>query len=172
MTRVHSFAPISAADAQVLVLGSMPGKASLQAGQYYAHPQNAFWKIIGQVFGLDPGSRYTERLKILTVNQVALWDVLRTCTRESSLDSDIIESSIIPNDFKNFFASHPGINRVYFNGAMAEKSFTKHVLPTLGEMSRRTYVRLPSTSPANASATLEAKIAAWKCIVSTVQKRR
>jgi TDG/mug DNA glycosylase family protein len=172
MTQIHSFAPIASDDAQVLILGSMPGKASLAANQYYAHPQNAFWKIIEHVLGLDPGSCYTDRLKILTVNQVALWDVLKTCTRKSSLDSDIVESSIIPNDFKGFFGSHPSVSRVYFNGAMAENSYRKHVLPTLGEMSRLTYVRLPSTSPANAALTLEAKIAAWKRIVPTVQKRR
>jgi TDG/mug DNA glycosylase family protein len=172
MTRIHSFAPIAESDAQVLVLGSMPGKASLQASEYYAHPRNAFWKIIEHMFGLDPGARYTERLEILTANRIALWDVLKTCTRESSLDSDIVESSIIPNDFKNFFASHPGVNRVFFNGAMAEKSFRKHVLPTLGEMSRLSCVRLPSTSPANASSTLETKIAAWKCIAPTVENRR
>ncbi len=112
---VHSFAPISSDDAQVLILGSMPGKASLEANQYYAHPQNAFWKIVGRVLSLDPGTRYTDKAKILTANRVALWDVLKTCTRESSLDSDIVESSIVPNDFENFFAGHPGISRIYFN---------------------------------------------------------
>ena len=169
MTQVHSFAPISADDAQVLILGSMPGKASLKANQYYGHPRNAFWKIIGQLLGFDSRSCYTDRLEILTVNRFALWDVLKTCTRESSLDSDIVESSIVPNDFENFFAGHPGISRIYFNGAMAETSYKKHVLPTLSEMSRLSYVRLPSTSPANASSTLESKIAAWKCIVPNVR---
>jgi len=150
----------------------MPGKASLKANQYYAHPRNAFWKIMGHVLGVDLGSRYTDRLKILTANRVALWDVLKTCTRKSSLDSDIVESSIIPNDFRAFFGSHPDISRVYFNGAMAENSYRKHVLPTLGEAPRLSCVRLPSTSPANASTTLEAKIAAWRRIVPTVQQRQ
>ena len=169
---VHSFAPISSDDAQVLILGSMPGKASLEANQYYAHPQNAFWKIVERVLGLDPGTCYADKTKILTANRVALWDVLKTCTRESSLDSDIVESSIVPNDFKAFFASHLSVSRVYFNGAMAEKSYRKYVAPTLGEISRLTYVRLPSTSPANASLTLEAKIAAWKCIVPKHRRRQ
>jgi hypoxanthine-DNA glycosylase len=172
MTQVHSFAPISSGDAEVLILGSMPGKASLEANQYYAHPRNAFWKIIERAFGLDPGSCYTDRIKILTANQIALWDVLKTCSRTSSLDSDIVESSIIPNDFEAFFASHPGVRRVYFNGAMAEKSYRTHVLPTLVEMSRLSYVRLPSTSPAHASLTIDAKIAAWECIVPKVRAQR
>jgi TDG/mug DNA glycosylase family protein len=172
MTRIHSFAAIASGDAERLILGSMPGKASLEANQYYAHPRNAFWTIIERAFGLDPGASYSDRIKLLTGQQVALWDVLKTCTRESSLDSDIVESSIIPNDFGAFFASHPNVRHVYFNGAMAEKSYRKHVLPTLGEIPRIAYVRLPSTSPAHASLTIEAKIAAWKCIAPRARKRR
>jgi hypoxanthine-DNA glycosylase len=157
---------------QVLILGSMPGKASLAANQYYAHPRNAFWKIVERAFDLAPESCYSDRIGVLTARQVALWDVLKTCTRESSLDSDIVESSVVPNNFESFFESHPDVSRVYFNGAKAEKSYAKHVLPTLGESIRITYVRLPSTSPANASMTLEDKISAWKCIAPRIPKRR
>lgn len=172
MTRIHSFAPIASDDAERLILGSMPGKASLEANQYYAHPRNAFWTIIERLLGLDLDACYADRIRLLTAHQIALWDVLKTCTRESSLDSDIIEASITPNDFETFFVSHPNVRQVYFNGAMAEKAYRKHVLPTLGEPPRLTYVRLPSTSPAHASLTLEAKIVAWKCIAPKVRKRR
>jgi len=172
MTEVHSFAPVASDDAERLILGSMPGKASLEADQYYAHPRNAFWKIIERLLGLDLDACYADRIRLLTAHQIALWDVLKTCTRESSLDSDIVESSIVPNDFKTFFGSHPNVSHVYFNGAMAEKSYRKHVLPTLGETPPLTYIRLPSTSPAHASLTVEAKIAAWKCVAPKVRRRR
>ena len=171
MTRVHSFEPIASDDAEVLILGSMPGKASLEANQYYAHPRNAFWKIIERACGVDCEMSYADRVEILTANRIALWDVLKTCTRESSLDSDIVESSIVPNDFESFFAAHPNLNRIYFNGAMAEKSYRKHVLPRLGEQSRLRYARLPSTSPAHAALTLEAKITAWNCIAPAERAR-
>ena len=163
---VHSFAPVSAPDAEILILGSMPGKVSLAASQYYAHPRNAFWKIMEALFGVRASEDYEDRLRQLIAQHVALWDVLKTCTRESSLDSDIVESSIVPNDFDAFFVSHPKVSRVYFNGAKAEAAFLKHARPMIVEARReREYQRLPSTSPAHASLNLAAKTSAWKSIV-------
>ena len=162
MKSIQSFDPVSRTSAHVLILGSMPGKASLSAGQYYAHPRNAFWKIMEQLFGIDIDAPYKERLQKLTANRVALWDVMRACRRESSLDSDIVEASIVPNDFASFFDAHPRIDRVYFNGAKAESSYRKHVLPTFTNPDPIAYLRLPSTSPAHASLSLKQKIAAWK----------
>ena len=165
MTRIHSFPPISDANATVLILGSMPGKASLRAEQYYAHPQNAFWRIIERVAGIDAALSYEERCSRLTKRRIAVWDVLKACTRSSSLDSDIVESSIVPNDFGRFFASHAGIRAVYFNGAKAEQTYVKHVLPQLPEaMVGLQTVRLPSTSPANASLNFESKLKKWDVI--------
>lgn len=157
--RVHSFHPISTPTAQTLILGSMPGVASLKATQYYAHPQNAFWRIMGELYGFDPRMPYGERLLALTSRRIALWDVLKSCKREGSLDSDIQEER--PNDFRKFFRDHPKVSRVFFNGAKAEQCFLKHV--NLGsEFSYITFKRLPSTSPAHAGMSFEKKLKTWR----------
>ncbi len=126
-----SFAPIEDAKARVLILGSMPGKASLAAAQYYAHAQNLFWHILGEVTGAGPALPYPARARALRNCGIALWDVLASCTREGSLDSAIDDASISANDFVSFYRAHPGITQVFFNGAKAEASYRKHVLPTL-----------------------------------------
>ena len=164
MKSVQSFDPVSRASARILILGSMPGKASLSAEEYYAHPRNAFWKIMEKLFGVAADAPYSDRLRQLTAKRVALWDVMKACRRESSLDSDIIDASIIPNDFSAFFDAHPKVESVYFNGAKAESSYRKHVSPTLGDRDSIRYTRLPSTSPAHASLSLQQKISAWKRI--------
>jgi TDG/mug DNA glycosylase family protein len=165
VTRVHSFPPLSNERAVCLILGSMPGRASLQAGQYYAHPRNAFWPIIEQVFGIPGDLPYAQRCTQLLRRRVAVWDVLKTCTRTSSLDSDIVESTIVTNDFRTFFAKHPAIRYVYFNGAMAERTFARYVLPGLpGEFEALPRLRLPSTSPANASYSFGQKLVHWRAV--------
>lgn len=160
MARVRSFAPISDAGARVLILGSMPGVKSLEAAQYYAHRQNQFWRIVGEIVGMDPQLPYAERGERLKSAGIALWDVLRSCRRESSLDSAIERDSIVPNDFRGFFARHPRIRHVLFNGATAEACFMRHVLPTLGDTGMR-FERLPSTSPAHAGMPLADKRERW-----------
>lgn len=165
MTRIHSFPPIARADATVLILGSMPGKASLRAGQYYGHPQNAFWKIMGELAGAGPERPYADRAAVLKAHNIALWDVLKSCTRTSSLDSDIVEDSIVANDFAGFFEMHPNIARVYFNGTKAEHAFKKYVFAKLnGRHADIEFTRLPSTSPANASYSYAQKLDAWRAI--------
>lgn len=166
MTHVHSFPAISTPRCHTLILGSMPGKASLVAGQYYAHPRNSFWRIIGKLLDMDPMLSYQRRVEAVTGRGIAVWDVMKTCTRTSSLDADIVESSIVPNDFDSFFATHLRIASVYFNGAKAEHAYRKYVLSRLPLQSKlRTHTRLPSTSPANASLDLDAKFEAWKSIL-------
>jgi TDG/mug DNA glycosylase family protein len=159
---VHSFAPISDASSRVLILGSMPGRASLRAGKYYAHPQNLFWKVMGGFLDLDPSAPYDERVSRLRRHGIALWDVLKSCTRASSLDSDIDDSSIVVNEFAEFLPAHAGIRTICFNGAKAETVYRKHVLPGLLKASDLTYHRLPSTSPANASIPAAKKLATWQ----------
>lgn len=160
---MRSFEPVENAQATVLILGSMPGKASLRAGQYYAHPRNLFWSIVGELVGAGPDLPYKKRLRLLRSAGIALWDVIESCDRETSLDSDIEKDSLVPNDFLSFFSAHPKIRRVYFNGRKAEECYRKYALPALGEkpVSCR---RLPSTSPAHASLSYARKLAAWRVI--------
>jgi double-stranded uracil-DNA glycosylase len=165
MSQIHSFPPIASTTARVLILGTMPGKASLRERQYYAHPQNAFWRIIGGILGFDPASPYDARVAAVQSAGVAVWDVLKSCIRPGSLDSAIDASSVLPNDFAAFFAAHPQIKRICFNGAKAEALYMKHVRPRLLANSDVRYLRLPSTSPANASLTLLEKVRAWQAIV-------
>jgi len=162
---IQCFPPIEDADASVLILGSMPGVESLRAGQYYAHPRNTFWPIMGDLMGAGPSLDYLARVAILKSNGIALWDVLASCVRKGSLDSAIAEDSIAANDFKAFFLAHPEIERVFFNGAMAEKCFHKHV-PLLPETRSLQFHRLPSTSPAHASLSYQQKLAAWRVVVA------
>ena len=166
MAYIHSFPSISSATAHTLILGSIPGKASLLAEQYYAHPRNAFWKIITTIYSVNKELSYDDRAELLISHGIALWDVLKSCTRESSLDSDIDESTIITNDFATFFEEHPQIRLIYFNGAKAEQTFRKYVLTNLINGHKLKLQRLPSTSPANASYSFKEKLDAWRVIHS------
>lgn len=168
MSLIFSFPPVSAPSATTLILGSMPGEASLRAQEYYAHPRNLFWKILGELIDANPDLPYPARLQKLTGAGLALWDVLQSCKREGSLDGDIDPHSIIPNDFATFFASHPRIEQVFFNGAMAETSFRRHVLKQLPADTTRSmrFTRLPSTSPANAGFSYARRLEAWRQIIT------
>ena len=164
--RLQSFPPVSAPDATVLILGSMPGVASLQAGQYYAHPRNGFWPIMGELYGARRELPYTERLTRLQAAGVALWDVLQSCVREGSLDTAIDDCSSLPNDFEAFFRDHPAIKRVFFNGAKAEQCFRRQVLGKQAIPDGLLFVRLPSTSPAHAGMSLENKLGEWRVLIN------
>ena len=165
MAAIRSFPPVAAPDARRLILGSMPGEASLSVGQYYAHPRNAFWRIMGDLLGAGPALSYPERLVRLTAAGIALWDVVADCERCGSLDAAIVRESVQANDFRRFFVEHPGIERVFFNGAAAESLFRRHVLPGLDGVPIELH-RLPSTSPAHAARGYAEKLAAWSVIVA------
>ena len=167
MKHVKSFPPIERADARILILGSMPGEASLRAGQYYAHPQNLFWRIMGELLGFDPALPYARRTQALKSARIALWDVLHSCRRKGSRDSAIDDTTLVANDFAGFFPHHPQIAHVFFNGAKAEACYRKHVRPFV-EFEPAGYLRLPSTSPANASIPYERKLEAWRAAAARI----
>lgn len=161
MSRVSSFQPFARPDATCLVLGSMPGVESLRRQQYYGHPRNYFWKIMGELLGFDYRIDYGKRVEILLDNHIALWDTVERCVRPGSMDADIKHAE--PNDFEGFLAEHKHIKRIFFNGQAAHKLFVKHSkkmnLPELE------LVVLPSTSPANASIPYPQKLASWRKII-------
>jgi len=162
MTNSTGFPPIAKPDAMILILGSMPGQKSLEENQYYAHPQNSFWPIIFKLLNADSNLSYKEREELLFKNRIALWDVLKSCYRAGSLDSNIDHSSIETNDFNNFFSKHAHIKNVFFNGNTAEQLFNKNVLKNLVQQHHNLkYFKLPSTSPAHAAMSAEQKLLQW-----------
>lgn len=167
---IRSYAPIAAPDARVLILGSMPSVASLEAGFYYAHPRNAFWPIMGELFGAGPELSFDQRRERLMAAGVAVWDVLRECRREGSLDGRIEPDSEIPNDLAGLLLRCPRIERIYFNGQKPETAFRRHVLPGLPDevRARVRLERLPSTSPAHAGRTFAQKLAAWRVVKKAI----
>ena len=158
MAKSEGFPPIAAPNARILVLGSLPGQRSIAEQQYYAHPQNAFWRIMRDVFGIK--GNYQSRCEALTDHGVALWDVLHSSERPGSMDADIRMQSAIPNDFAEFFARHPRIERVLCNGQKAGQVFNRLVAPDL-ERPPTVHV-LPSTSPAFASMRYDIKLELWR----------
>jgi hypoxanthine-DNA glycosylase len=155
--------PIARSDAVALVLGSMPGTASLEAQRYYAHPYNAFWKVFGALVGASPELDYAQRTEALLRARIAVWDVVQSCERLGSLDSAIRRASVVPNDFDAFVAAHPQLRLVVCNGATARSFFARYVVPHASDAVRALRVVLaPSTSPAHAAMTLPDKIAAWR----------
>ena len=162
-----SFAPVIAPNASVLILGSMPGSQSLRLGQYYGHPQNLFWPFMGEIMSALPSLPYAERLALLQSAGIGLWDVLKHCEREGSLDADIVPATEVPNDFAWLFGNYPSLHRVCFNGKKAAQAFQRHVVSTLPPalFAPLTLISLPSTSPANRSITTEVKLTLWRTAI-------
>lgn len=146
----------------MLILGSLPGRRSLEAGEYYAHPHNAFWPIMASIFAVT--GNYHQRCHGLRENRIALWDVLRRSVRPGSLDAEIRLDSAEANDFSGFFAEHPGLRLVACNGAKAEQLYRRFVLKA-GAGIDLPCVRLPSTSPAYASMPFSVKLEAWRAVL-------
>ncbi len=119
---------------------------------------------MGELFGAEPRLPYEKRTETLRSQRVALWDVLKQCDRESSLDSDILPDSMLVNDFPEFFVQHPQIRWIFFNGKTAESVFRRKVLRIMGMSKRIELVCLPSTSPANASIPYSDKLERWKAV--------
>lgn len=168
MARVRSFEPIVGHQPRILILGSMPGIASLQAGQYYAHPRNAFWPIMAELFGIDPNTSYQHRVAELSRHPLILWDTLQACHRPGSLDSNIDTKTARANDFPGLLKQFPGIRAILFNGATSEKYFRQLVLPNLPDSLEATLLRMPSTSPAHAGMSRAQKLSAWRQLMDFI----
>ena len=153
--RLSGLPPVITPDCTVLVLGSFPSAASLAAKQYYAHPQNRFWPIMGDCLGLDLKTMaYGARIRAVNAAGIGIWDVYGSCERAGSLDSAIRNATF--NDFARAQRKAPGLQRACFNGRTAARA-VRH-LEALGFE----IVELPSTSPANASQSFDFKLAAWR----------
>ena len=157
------FPPIAAEDARILILGSLPGVASIEAVEYYAHPQNAFWRIMYELFAID--GDYDSRCRQLIDNRIAVWDVLASSVRPGSMDADIQLASAKPNDFKKFFENHKDIESVCFNGKTAERLFRRLVMPEFAGFDAE-LIGLPSTSPAYATMSVEHKVENWRSMLN------
>ena len=164
MAEVQSFEPVIGHCPRVIILGSMPGVASLEAVQYYAHPRNAFWPIMGALFDIDADADYDSRINQISEKPLILWDTLRSCRRPGSLDSNIDLASARPNDFPGLLRRYLEIRAVCFNGAASEKYFRQLVLPGL-DLGGIALIRMPSTSPANAGMSYRQKLDAWRQIL-------
>lgn len=159
---VHPWPPVEGAQSKVLILGTLPSPASLRDGWYYGHPRNAFWSIMGELYGAHKFLEPERRAEILVNNGFALWDVLKEADVDGSSDAKL--RNPVAQDFNSFLHAHPKIQAILFNGTMAQFLWRQFVDPTIDEaiIKRKVRVfRLPSSSPANAIAPA-VKLAAWK----------
>lgn len=159
-------------DARVLVLGSMPGAASLREACYYAHPRNRFWPLMQELCGVDPQAAYALRVQMLMDAGVGLWDVIGRCRRRGSLDASIVRGSEVANALPAFLQALPGLRLVACNGAVAHRAFMRFIAPTLPETFAVPVLALPSTSPANASFRLERLRDAWQPVATALADGR
>ncbi len=165
---VQSFNAVCDERTHTLILGSMPGVASLDAVEYYAHRRNAFWPIMLAMldnvtpdYSLTEALPYPQRMKKLLSHGIGLWDVIASCERSGSLDSAIKAESVRLNDFQGLFKRYPAIKSVGFNGKTAQRLFNRHMLPKLEQAEAIRWLDLPSSSPAMASLSLQQKSAIW-----------
>jgi hypoxanthine-DNA glycosylase len=165
MSDIQSFPPVVGKNARLLILGSIPGKASLEANEYYAHPRNQFWRIMAELLDTGPLITYPGKTQALLDARIALWDVMKSCYRPGSLDAAIDKKSIVVNDFKGFLLDHPQIKQIFFNGTSADQAFRRLVLPDLNKPMPHLQ-RLPSTSPAHATLSFQQKLIEWSVMAS------
>ena len=160
---ITSFEPIVNKNCKVLILGTMPSVTSLKKQQYYGNKQSHFWRIIYNLFNKDVEEDYENKKIFLLNHHIAVWDVLKSCDREGSSDSKIINP--VPNDFETFFKNYPNIKAVFFNGSKAEELLKRLVIGKMNLKEGLLFYRLPSTSPARIMR-FEDKLEQWKAILS------
>jgi hypoxanthine-DNA glycosylase len=169
----RSFDVVESADARVLILGTLPSVKSLERGEYYAHPRNCFWWIMGKLIGASPDLPYADRLARLRKSGIALWDVCKAAERAGSSDAKIQMASIEANDFRSFLGHHPQIELICFNGQPAAKLFRRKVAPLLAGLRPIPQQVLVSTSPASARITREEKLSRWReCLALFIDAQR
>jgi hypoxanthine-DNA glycosylase len=156
------FNAVESVDTRVLILGTLPSVKSLEQSEYYAHPRNCFWWIMGELIGASADLPYADRLARLCKSGITLWDVCRSAERAGSSDANILMETIEPNDFKSFFANHPRIKLICFNGQPAESLFRRKVAPSLAGLRSIPQKVLVSTSPASARIPREEKLSRWR----------
>lgn len=156
--RIFSFPPIIDNNSKILILGSIPGVKSLEKQQYYGHPQNKFWKIIFELFHKEFTDDYDERITVLKKHHIALWDVIDSCERKGSLDSEIKNEEA--NQIEELLKNHPNITAIFCNGGKSYKNLHK----LLGKNFKIPIYLLPSTSPLH-TISFERKLEDWKKIL-------
>ncbi len=160
MKQIHTIPPVWNADSKILILGSFPSVKSRESGFFYGHPQNRFWRVTAAVFGCVVPVSIEEKRAFLLANRIALWDVIAACEITGSSDASI--RGAVTNDLSPILAGTK-IERIFTNGGTADALYTRYILPQIGIPA----IRLPSTSPANASYSLDMLIAAWRQIQTT-----
>ncbi len=164
-TQVHlCFEPIIDKQADILILGSLPGPESLASGEYYKYTGNSFWKIVFALYGATPPSDYCEKCAFLLKKKIGLWDVFHSASREGAADAAI--KNEITNDFTSFFATYPNIKGIIFNGGKAKKGFKKAYPSFFKEIPHET---VWSTSGACAK-TFATKYENWKEAIDRLRK--
>ncbi len=153
-----SFDPISNADTQILILGTMPGDKSLELGEYYGHSRNRFWKIISTITNNELPQTYADKKVLLLKTRIGIWDVAHKANRKGSLDSAIEDEE--PNNLNSFIAKHKNLKVICFNGAKSEALHDKY----FDRISEIKYISLPSTSPANTGIDFDSICKKWKQI--------
>lgn len=158
MRQNHPIAPVYDRHSKILILGSFPSVKSRESGFFYGHPQNRFWKVTSAVFDAEAPKTIPEKRKFLLTNGIALWDVIASCEIHGSSDSSI--RNVVPNDLGELLSSAP-ISRIFTNGATAKRLYDRYIFPETG----RPAVLLPSTSPANASWSLDRLKETWSSLL-------
>jgi hypoxanthine-DNA glycosylase len=155
--QIHTIAPFYDRDSRVLILGSFPSVKSREAGFFYGHPQNRFWKVIAGVFGQEVPRTIEEKKDFLRRNHIAMWDTIQSCVITGSSDSSITD--VVPNDLRKILQTAE-IRQIFCNGAASHRLYEKHIYP----VTQREAVKLPSTSPANAAWSAERLAGVWRVV--------
>lgn len=156
---LKGFSPIINSNSYIIILGSFPGVQSLKKQEYYGHPRNQFWRLVYTLFDKEVDNDYNKKKKFLLSRRIALWDVIDSCKRKGSLDSNIKDYAA--NQLNQLFIDYPNIKHIFFNGFKAEKVFNKTV--DFDILKDKAFTRLPSSSPAR-TMRFEEKLNQWKII--------